>query len=47
MVKKLSKGDNLFELSGGLDQYRDYVVADINANTDALSFTNGVELTLA
>ncbi|HCF1011790.1 TPA: DEAD/DEAH box helicase family protein [Pseudomonas aeruginosa] len=46
VVKKLSKGNNLFDLSGGLDQYRDYVVADINANTDTLSFTNGVELTV-
>ena len=46
VVKKLSKGNNLFDLSGGLDQYRDYVVTDINANTDTLSFTNGVELTV-
>ncbi len=46
VVKKLGKGDNLFDLSSGLDQYRDYVVADINANTDTLSFTNGVELTV-
>jgi len=47
VVRKLGKGDNLFDLSGGLDQYRDgYVVADINANTDTLSFTNGVELTV-
>jgi type III restriction enzyme len=47
VVKKLGKGDNLFELSGGLDQYRDgFVVADINANSDTLSFTNGVELTV-
>ncbi|ODS73015.1 MAG: restriction endonuclease subunit R [Bordetella sp. SCN 67-23] len=47
VVKKLSKGDNLFDLSNGLDQYRDgFVVADINANSDTLSFTNGVELTV-
>lgn len=46
VVRKLGKGDNLFDLSDGLDQYRDYVVADINANTDAMSFTNGVELTV-
>lgn len=46
VVRKLGKGDNLFDLSNGLDQYRDYVVADINANTDTLSFTNGVELTV-
>ncbi|TCG06683.1 restriction endonuclease subunit R [Paraburkholderia steynii] len=47
IVRKLGKGDNLFDLSGGLDQYRDgYVVADINANSDILSFINGVELTV-
>jgi len=46
VVRKLAKGDNLFDLSGGLDQYRNYVVTDINANTDTLSFTNGVELTV-
>lgn len=45
-VRKLAKGDNLFDLSNGLDQYRGYVVADINANADTLSFTNGVELTV-
>jgi type III restriction enzyme len=44
VIRKLAKGDNLFDLSDGLDQYRGYVVADINANTDTLSFTNGVEL---
>lgn len=43
-VRKLSKGDNLFDLSNELDQYRGYVVSDINAITDTLSFTNGVEL---
>ncbi|MBL0422515.1 DEAD/DEAH box helicase family protein [Ramlibacter sp. AW1] len=47
VVRKLSKGDNLFDLSNGLDQYRDgFFVADINANSDTLSFTNGVELTV-
>ncbi len=44
VVRKLSKGDNLFVLSNELDQYRGYVVSDINANTDTLSFINGVEL---
>ena len=45
IVRKLGKGDNLYVLSDGMEQYRDgYVVADINANTDTLSFTNGVEL---
>ncbi len=47
VVRKLSKGDNLFDLSNGLDQYRNgFAVADINANSDTLSFTNGVELTV-
>lgn len=46
IVRKLGKGDNLFSdgFSNELDQYRGYVVADINANTDTLNFTNGVEL---
>lgn len=46
VVRKLAKSDNLFSdgFSNELDQYRGYVVADINANTDTLSFTNGVEL---
>jgi type III restriction enzyme len=44
VVRKLSKGDNLFVMSNELDQYRGYVVSDINAITDTLSFTNGVEL---
>lgn len=42
--RKLGKGDNLFDLSNGLDQYRGYVVAEIDATNDTLSFTNGVEL---
>lgn len=44
VVRKLSKGDNLFVLSNELDQYRGFAVSDINAITDTLSFTNGVEL---
>jgi type III restriction enzyme len=47
VVRKLSKGDNLYELSHQLAQYREgFVVSDINANTDTLGFTNGVELTV-
>lgn len=42
--RKLSKGDNLHELSGGLDQYKGFVVSDVDARIDQLSFTNGVEL---
>jgi len=48
VVRKLVKGDNLFaeKFSNELDQYRGFVISDINANTDTLSFTNGVELTV-
>ncbi|WP_374267247.1 type III restriction-modification system endonuclease [Zoogloea sp.] len=47
IVRKLKKGDNLYELSNGLEQYRvGFVVSDINANTDTLSFTNGLQLTV-
>lgn len=42
--RKLGRNDNLYDLSGGLDQYKGYVVADIDARIDSLSFTNGVEL---
>jgi type III restriction enzyme len=44
VLRKLSQGDNLFDMSEGLDQYKGYVVSDINALTDTVSFTNGVEL---
>jgi len=44
VVRKLVKTDNLFDLSNGLDQYRGYVVSNINANADTLTFTNGLEL---
>ncbi|CAA9892564.1 Type III restriction enzyme [Candidatus Methylobacter favarea] len=44
VLRKLNRGDNLFVLSGGLDQYTGFVISDINSNTNTLSFTNGVEL---
>ena len=45
ITRKVGKGDNLFELSNELEQYRDrFVVDDINANTDTLSFLNGIEI---
>jgi type III restriction enzyme len=44
VVRKLGKEDRLFELSDGLDQYKGFVVADINALDDTVSFTNGVVL---
>ena len=44
MLRKLSRNDNLFDLSGDLEQYRGFVVADINALTNTVTFTNGHEL---
>jgi type III restriction enzyme len=40
----LKKGDDLFALSDGLQQYRGFVVSDINAIENTISFTNGVVL---
>ena len=40
----LKKGDDLFDLSGGLEQYRGLVVSEINANDDTISFLNGLSL---
>jgi type III restriction enzyme len=37
----VGKGDNLYDKSGGLDQYKGYVVAEIDARDNTLSFTNG------
>ncbi|MEA3359682.1 MAG: DEAD/DEAH box helicase family protein, partial [Thermodesulfobacteriota bacterium] len=45
IIRRLGKGDNLYDLSTGLDQYKGFVITDINAITDTVSFTNGVELT--
>ena len=44
IIRKLKKGDNLYDLSGELDQYKGFVIADINAITDTVEFTNGKKL---
>jgi len=44
VLRKLGKNDNLFDLSDGLEQYRGFVVSDINALDNTVSFTNGVVL---
>ncbi len=41
----LGQGDNLHAKSGELDQYKGFVVSDINPLDNTLSFTNGVVLT--
>ncbi len=42
--KRLNKGDNLYDLSNGLDQYKGFVVSQIDYNQDTVEFTNGVTL---
>lgn len=45
VVKRIGKGDDLFAFSNGLDQYKGYVVSQIDANKDTIEFTNGAALT--
>ena len=48
VVKKIKKNDRLFDISGELEQYRGYVVENIDARNlsyDKVVFSNGVELT--
>lgn len=44
IIRQLKKGDNLYDISGELDQYKDFVVSDINATTDTIEFKNGHQL---
>ncbi len=44
IVRKLHKGDDLFVISNELEQYKGFVIAQIDANQDTLAFTNGVVL---
>lgn len=45
VIKKFKKGDNLFDHSNNLAEYEGYVISDINAITDTVCFTNGLEIT--
>ncbi len=44
VIRKIAEGDNLFEMSGELIQYRGFVVKEINGLKNSVSFTNGVEI---
>jgi type III restriction enzyme len=43
-LRKLGRNDNLHDKSGGLEQYKGFVIADINGIENTVSFTNGVVL---
>ena len=40
-ARKFNKNDDLYQLSGGLEQYKGFVVADIDATKDSVTFVNG------
>lgn len=41
VVKRLGRGADLFAESNGLEPYRGFVIAQIDANSDTVEFTNG------
>lgn len=41
IIRKVGKRTNLYDLSGGLDQYNGFVISDIDARDNTVSFTNG------
>ena len=45
IVKRLEKGKDLFVESNELDQYRGFIIAQIDANKDTVEFANGQVLT--
>lgn len=44
LLKRLEFRDDLFVASGGLDQYRGFIISQIDYNNDTVEFTNGVVL---
>lgn len=44
VMRKISFNDNIYELSGELEQYKGFVVSEIDAAKDIVSFSNGQEL---
>ena len=44
VVRKLVRGDDLYAESNALEQYRGYVVAEVDAHADTVTLTNGVQL---
>ncbi|MGX4710480.1 type III restriction-modification system endonuclease [Rhodococcus ruber] len=40
-VKRLSKGDNLHDISGGIEAYKGLFITDIDANRDVIELSNG------
>lgn len=43
-LKRLEFGRNLYDVSGGLDQYQGFTISQIDYNQDSVEFTNGETL---
>jgi len=46
VLKRIKEGDNLFILSGEMAQYESYVVKEINARTNTVTFINGISISV-
>jgi len=44
ILKRIKEGDNLYELSNEMKQYKEFTVKSINALHNKIEFTNGIEL---
>ena len=45
VMRKINRGDDLYTISGQLEQYKGFVIAEIDATTDIVTFLNhGLEL---
>jgi len=44
VLRRVKIGDNLYELSNNLQQYKGFVISDINGLKNKVCFTNGVEV---
>ncbi|MBI9060147.1 MAG: DEAD/DEAH box helicase family protein [Labilibaculum sp.] len=46
VVRKVSEGDDLYQLSGELPEYKGFVVREINGLKNTVSFTKGISLSV-
>lgn len=44
VTRKISAGDDLFKLSGEMDDYRNFIVTDIDGAESSIEFLNGLKL---
>lgn len=45
-LKRIKEGDDLFTFSGKMAQYKGYIVKEINARTNTVSFINGISISV-